>query len=98
MFNARLTKISVLSIFKLTSSVGVIVGGTIGSLMVLFSLIIGDTESVGVGVWIILFGILSGILSGAVSAFYAFLFNLFTKIIGGIEINIEKNNEGDNWK
>lgn len=89
MWNYKLRKISVLSVFKFMLLYGIIIGAILGFLGGLFSFAV--PRYMGYGVFGGLFiGVVYGVFMALFSAVGAWFFNIISGLIDGIDIEIEK--------
>lgn len=93
MWNYKIKKISVLSVFKFTFLYGIIIGAIFGLIGGLLGSI-GDARLFGMGIFGgLLFGIIYGIILSLFSALGAWLFNLISVVIDGIDVELVKKDE-----
>jgi len=87
----KLQKISVKSFILIFSTINVIAGFILGSVVTVVSLIAPEEQGAGVfGVWaILIFPIINGLLGLATGAFFTGLYNFFAKRFGGIDLEFE---------
>ena len=91
MYNFKLKKISVASVFKFSLSAGLLLGGIFGIILGLISSV--APKSIGFeGGFIggVLAGLFYGLLIAVANAFYTYVFNLISKFSGGIDMEIER--------
>jgi hypothetical protein len=84
MFNYRLKRLNVWSVFKLVTTIGLLFGGFWGLLLGIFE---GNVFGLLGGLFI---GFIFGIVNGLTCAISAVLFNLLADHLGGLEVLLER--------
>ncbi|TCW41892.1 hypothetical protein EDC21_10351 [Thermohydrogenium kirishiense] len=93
MWNYKIKRVSVLSVFKFTLLYGIIIGAVFSFIGGLLGSI-GDAKFFGMGIFGgLIFGIIYGIILSLFSTFGTWLFNLISGIIDGIDIELVKRDE-----
>ena len=88
----KLKKISMKSFILIFSTINVLAGFILGTVVTLVSLLTPPEEqgSGAIGAWaILIFPILNGLLGVVTGAFLTGMFNLFAQYFGGIELEFE---------
>lgn len=84
MFNYRITRVHVGSVFKYTAIIGLIIGSIWGLFLGLLArTFVGILEG-------LFFGLVFGLVNGIFASIYAILFNSFASSLKGIEIQLTR--------